>query len=196
METANILLQVMPHCFVELAGRSIAKRAGSELKRFKAELADLCDRLPKLPEKADAAFSIATLWNNQIAGTIFGIAKPPFGKTFEQELETLWIWLKRLHDSIPPDLDAAHSKPGRTAEMHFDGFLKVLKTVWNQQTNSPPDIPRHHGITEEFVGDFLDFAWSAVELARKLPSSEKLGLPQSKNALGERLARKNRAKSL
>jgi hypothetical protein len=71
----------------------------------------------------------------------------------------------------------------------------VLKTVWKQQTNSPPDIPRHQGITEEFVGDFLDFAWAAVELARKLPTSEKLGLPHSKNALGERLARKNRAKS-
>jgi hypothetical protein len=47
----------------------------------------------------------------------------------------------------------------------------------------------------EFVGDFLDFAWAAVELGRKLPNSEKLRLPHNKNALGERLARKNRTKS-
>ena len=115
--------------------------------------------------------------------------------TLAQEIETLWIRLKRLHDVIPTDLDAAPSKSGRTTETHLDEFLRVLKTVWKQQTNSPPDIPRHNGITEEFVGDFLDFAWAAVELARKLPNSKKLRLSQSKNALGERLARKNRTKS-
>jgi hypothetical protein len=194
LEIANLLLQVVSHCFLELAGRNIAKRASSQLKEFKAELANLSDRLPDLPRKAEAAIGIATLWNNQIAIAIWDVVEPPFG-TFEQEIETLLVRLKRLHDVIPPDLDAAPSKPGRTAETHLDEFLKVLKTVWKQQTNSPPDIPRHQGITEEFVGDFLDFAWAAVELARKLPTSEKLGLPHSKNALGERLARKNRAKS-
>ena len=194
MEIANLLLQVVPHSFIELAGRNLAKHRSSELKEFKAELAGLCNRLPELPGKAEAAISIAMLSNNQIFGPIFDVAKPPYG-TFAQEIETLWIRLKRLHDAILPDLDAAPSTPGRPAETHLDEFLKVLKTVWKQQTNSPPDMPRHHGTTEEFVGDFLDFAWAAVELARKLATSEKLGLPQSKNALGERLARKNRAKS-
>ena len=194
MEIANLLRRVVPHCFFELAGRNIAKRASSQLKEFKAELADLADRLPDLPRKAEAAFDIATLWNNQIACAIWDAAELPYG-TLAQEIETLWIRLKRLHDIIPLDLDAAPSKLGRTAETHLDEFLKVLKTVWKQQTNSPPDIPRHQGFTEEFVGDFLDFAWAAVELARKLPNSKKLGLPHSKNALGERLARKNRTKS-
>jgi hypothetical protein len=194
MEIANLLMQVVPHCFLELAGRNIAKRASSELKEFKVELADLCDRLPDLPRKAEAAFGIAVLWNNQIASAIFDVAGLPYG-TLAQEIETLRLRLKRLHDVIPPDLDAAPSKPGRTAETHIDEFLKVLKTVWEQQTNLPPDIPRHYGITEEFVGDFLDFAWAAVELARKLPTSKKLGLPPSKHALGERLASKNRTKA-
>jgi hypothetical protein len=194
IEIASLLLQVVPHCFLELAGRNIAKRASSQLKEFKAELADLSDRLPDLPGKAWAAINIAMLWNNQIASAIYNVAEPPYG-TLAQVIETLWILLKRLHDVIPSDLDTAPSKPGRAAQTHVDEFLKVLKTVWKQQTNLPPDIPRHRGITEEFVGDFLDFAWAAVELARKLPDSKKLGLPLSKNALGERLARKNRAKS-
>jgi hypothetical protein len=133
-------------------------------------------------------------WNNEIACAIIYATEPPYG-ALAQEIETLRITLKRLQDAIPPDLDAAPSKSGRIAETHLDEFLKVLKTVWKQQTNSPPDIPRHNGIREEFVGDFLDFAWAAVELARKLPNSKKLGLPQSRNALGERLARKNRTKS-
>jgi hypothetical protein len=193
MDIANLLLQIVPHCFLELAGRNLAKRASSQLKEFKAELADLSDRLFDLPGKAEAAISIAMLWNNQIACAMLDVAELPYG-TLAPEIERLWIRLKRLHDVIPPDLDAAPSKPGRTAETHIDEFLKVLKTVWKQQTNSPPDIPRHYGHTEEFVGDFLDFAWAAIELAGKYPNSEKLRLPHSKNALGERLARKNRTK--
>jgi hypothetical protein len=198
MEIANLLQQVVPHCFLELAGRNIAKRASSELKAFKAELANLSDRLADLPRKAKAAIGIAMAWNNEIASALIlvaePLAEPPYG-ALAQEIEMLRITLKRLHDVIQPDLDAAPSKPRRTAETHIDEFLKVLKTVWEQQTNSPPDSPRHHGITDEFVGDFLDFAWAAVELARKLPNSEKLWLPHSKNALGKRLAGKNRAKS-
>jgi hypothetical protein len=194
MDIAGILQQVVPHCFFELAGRNLAKRASSELKAFKAELADFCDRLPDLPTRAAAAFGIATLWNREIAGAIFDAAAPASG-TLEREIETLWIRLKRLHDAIPPDLDAAPSKPGRTPEKHLDEFLEVLKAVWKQQTALPADTPRHHGTTEAFVGDFLDFAWAAVELARKLPTSEKLGLPNSKNALGERLVSKNQAKT-
>lgn len=194
MEIASLLLQgVCPHCFLELAGRDLAKRASAQLKEFKTELADLSDRLPDLRIKAEAAFGIAALWDHQIAYAIWDRAELPYG-TFAHEIETLWIRLKRLHDVIP-NLDAAPSKPGRTAETHLDEFLEVLKKVWKLQTSSAPDIPRHHAITEEFVGDFLDFAWAAVELARRLPNSEKLRLPHSKNALGERLARKNRAKS-
>src|SRR5215831_4370086 len=63
MEIANLLLQVVPHCFLELAGRNIAKRASSALKEFKAELADLSDRLPDLQRKYEAAIGIAMLWN-------------------------------------------------------------------------------------------------------------------------------------
>jgi hypothetical protein len=193
LEIANLLVPVMPHCFLELAGGNIAKRASSQLIEFKAELADLSDRLPDLPRKAAAAIDIAMLWNSQIAVAIFNVAEAPYAN-FAREIETLCTRLKRLHDAIPVDFDTP-SKPGRTAETHLDEFLNVLKTLWGQQTNSPPDIPRHHGVTEEFVGDFLDFAWAAVELARKLPNSEKLRLPHSKSALGKRLARKNGAKS-
>src|SRR5262245_4538685 len=86
-EIANLLLQVVPpHCFPELAGRNIAKRASSELKEFKAELADLSDRLADLPRKAEAALSIAMLCNNQIAGAMWDVAELPYG-TLAQEIE-------------------------------------------------------------------------------------------------------------
>src|SRR5262249_9297413 len=83
MDIANLLLQIAPHCFLELAGRNIAKRASSQLKEFKTELADLSDRLPGLPRKADDAFSHAMLWNSEIACAIFDAAELPY-ETFAQ----------------------------------------------------------------------------------------------------------------
>jgi hypothetical protein len=128
MDIANLLVQVVPHCFLELAGRNLAKRASSELKEFKVELADLSDRLFDLPRKAEAAFGIAALWNNQIACAIWDTAELPYG-TFAQEIEKLWVRLKRLHDAIPPDLDAAPSKPGRTAETRYPATLRHYRGV-------------------------------------------------------------------
>jgi hypothetical protein len=196
MEIANLLLQVAPHWLLELGGRNIAKRAVAELKAFKSEVAEVTDRLADLPKKAEKAISIAMLWNNESASTIYDAtdATGPLysGQTLTEQIEKVWVRLKRLHDAIPPDLDATPSGPGRRTETHIDELLNALKCVWQHQTNLQPDIPRHHGEPDEFVGDFLDFAWEAVVLARKFPNSDKFRLPSSKNALGERLARGNR----
>lgn len=197
LEIANLLLQVAPQCFFELGGRDIAKRAASELKELKAEAANLADRLAAFPKRAEAAISVAMLWNHQISSPMYDITEPlNGGQPLVQEIEKLWIRLRQFHDAIPPDVETVSiSKPGRTPETQIDEFLEALKSVWKKQTNLEPDTPRHRGFTDKFAGDFLDFAWAAVTLARQFPNSDKLGLPNSPNALGERLARKKRARS-
>ena len=82
-------------------------------------------------------------------------------------------------------------EPLKRTSMSFSGYSKLFGS------NKP--IPRRisRDITALQRSSLATFSTSlgGVELARKLPNSKKLRLSQSKNALGERLACKNRTKS-
>jgi hypothetical protein len=196
MEVANQLLTAMPQCFLELAGRNIARRSASQLEELRTEAFRLDDRLDAFQKCAEKALGSAALWNAQIADRLYEITDPLWGKTLAQEIERLRTRLTQIRDAIPQNGGTATaSKRGRKAETHINEFLSVLKDIWKQLTNLHPAPPRHRGISGEFVGDFLDFAWAAVELARKFPNHSELGLPHSRKALGKRLASKLRAKS-
>jgi hypothetical protein len=185
MEIAHLLSQMVPRAFLELTGRNIAKEADSKLKKFKADVADMAARLTDLKQRAS---SVAGLWDHRISA-IYDILALDGGQTLPQEIDSLRLRLMRLHDAIQP-IPPKRRKP----ERQIDEFLKVLRNIWKLLTDLEADVPRHHRDPDEFGGDFLDFAWAAVALARKFPNSDKLGLPVSKNALGKRLASKKRAK--
>jgi hypothetical protein len=185
-EIANRLVIAAPQCFLELAGRDIVRGAASALTALKEEAGELADRLAAFPRAAEAVIGTAALWNADVSAGLYEITNPLFGgPTLKQEVELLWTRLVRLCDAIPP---ATTAKPGRKTEAQINRFLDALARIWEELTGLPPDRPRHYGITEEFLGDFLDFSWAAVELGRKLPKGGELGLPIRKNALGERLA--------
>jgi hypothetical protein len=188
-EIANRLATAAPPCFLELAGRDIARRAADQLNELRAEAGELADRLAAFPGAAEATIGTAALWNADVSAGLYEITDPFFGEpTLKHQVEMLWIRLVQLRDAIPPALQAATAaKRGRKTEAQTNRFLDALARIWKELTGLPPNRPVHRRIDEQFVGDFLDFSWAAVKLGRKLPKGNELGLPSNKYALGKRL---------